>query len=335
MLNILLSNEVSQRLYSDIRRILAGRPFRLLTPHTVDAGPVDIAFISRDVTGASSKTQLQRPLLEFYGPLRASTRLGWVHTHSAGADRPIFTELLQRGVCVTTSSGANAPIVAQTVLGAVIALARRFPRLAAAQREHAWCPLLTDAPRQLAGQTAMVVGFGPIGQRIARLLEALDMEVLVVRREAAGPNTIAFDDMDQALPRCDWLILACPLTSVTRKLIDARRLALLPDGAHLINVSRGEVLVEADLIAAMEQRKLAGAYLDVFEQEPLHAASPLWDLPNVIVSPHSAGHSSGNAAAVERIWLDNLARWNQGEPLKNEVRHDSGASVARSDVETQ
>jgi phosphoglycerate dehydrogenase-like enzyme len=320
LLTILLSERAAQSLRTEIDRVLEGRPYRLVTPRTAAAGtPVDIAFISRDVTGASTKTRLEPSLAEFYVPLRASGQLAWVHTHSAGADRPIFPELLQRGVKVTTSSGATAPIVAQSALGALLALARRFPQLAAAQREHAWRPLLTGAPRPLAGQTAVIVGFGPIGQRLCKLLEMLDLHVLAVRREAGPANTIGFSQLDEHLPHCDWLILACPLTDTTRHLIDARRLALLPDGAHLLNVARGEVVVEADLIAALRDKRLAGAYLDVFDREPLDPASPLWDLPNVMVSPHSAAHSSGNYAAVERIWIDNLARWHRGDALANEV----------------
>jgi phosphoglycerate dehydrogenase-like enzyme len=326
LLNILLSEIATERLRADIARVLDGRPYRLVTPST-DVS-VDIAFISRDVTGASTKTQLVPSLSEFYVPLRASAGLAWVHTHSAGADRPVFPELLQRGVKVTTSSGASAPIVAQSALGGLLALARRFPSLMSAQREHAWRPLLVNAPRDLAGQTALIVGFGPIGRRLRQLLDMLDMKVLAVRREAGPDNTISFAQLDEHLPRCDWLILACPLTTITQRLIDARRLALLPDGAHLLNVARGEVVVEADLIAALQQQKLAGAYLDVFEHEPLDAASPLWDLPNVMVSPHSAAHSSGNYEAVGRMWIENLARWNRGEPLLNEVVFNTGASGA-------
>ena len=330
MINILLSEHTARNLQTAIADVLPGRPYRLVTPRTRDAGPVDIAFISRDVTGAATKTKLVPSLIEFYEPLRASDRLAWVHVHSAGADRPIFAELQQRGVRVTTSSGATAPIVAHTALGALLSLARRFPRLAAAQREHVWHSLREDAPRPLAGQTAMIVGFGPIGQRLAVLLGALEMNVVIVRREARAPDTIAFDDIDAALPRCDWVILACPLTDSTHRLIDARRLALLPGGAHLINVARGEVVVESDVIAALQQGRLAGAFLDVFEHEPLDAASPLWDMPNVIVSSHSAGYSSGNAEAVERIWLDNLARWHRGEPLMNEVKHKTSATEGAS-----
>ncbi len=146
------------------------------------------------------------------------------------------------------------------------------------------------------------------------------MAVIVVRREAQGETFIDFSMLDDVLPRTDWLVLACPLTPQTTKLIDASRLARLPKQAHLVNVARGEVVVEADLIAALRSGALAGAYLDVFEHEPLSAASPLWDMPNVILTPHMAGQSDSQYAAVGRIWLDNLARWHRGEPLLNLAR---------------
>ena len=125
--------------------------------------------------------------------------------------------------------------------------------------------------------------------------------------------------MDQVLPQADWLILACPLTDTTRGLIDRHALALLPPGAHLINVARGEVVNEPDLIAALQSRQLAGAFLDVFAHEPLPAESPLWDLPNVIVTPHTAGHSDGHFERVAQAFVDNLVRWVAGQPLANRV----------------
>ncbi|WP_246641556.1 D-2-hydroxyacid dehydrogenase [Paraburkholderia edwinii] len=241
--------------------------------------------------------------------------------------------MLRRGVRITTSAGANARPVAHSALAGLLSLARRLPQLRAAQREHAWKPLLDDAtPRDLAGQNALIVGYGAIGQRLAKLLDALEMNVTVVRRETSGyrsgclsetrsiARAIALSEIDTALPHTDWLILACPLSPLTARLIDAGRLRLLRPGAHLINVARGEVVVETHLIAALREGVLAGAYLDVFEHEPLDTSSPLWDLPNVLVTPHTAGHADSHYAAVGRIWLDNLARFIRGEPLVNEAQ---------------
>jgi phosphoglycerate dehydrogenase-like enzyme len=120
---------------------------------------------------------------------------------------------------------------------------------------------------------------------------------------------LTFETIDSALPSTDWVILMCPLTEKTRGLIDARRLRLLPSGAGLVNVSRGEVVVESDLIEALQNGNLGSAFLDVFEHEPLAQTSPLWHLPNVIVTPHSAGFSAGNEARVNQMFLDNLDSW--------------------------
>jgi phosphoglycerate dehydrogenase-like enzyme len=261
-----------------------------------------------------------------YDVMRRSQNLQWVHIHSAGADRPVFVELRQRGVTVTTSSGANAEVVAQTALAGVLALARRLPQLIDAQRARRWTPLLGEhLPRDLSGQRAMIVGWGPIGQRIGALLQALGLHVQVVRQRADAPaesgiTMLSFDHMAQALPGTDWLILACPLTAQTRGLVNAQTLAALPAGACLINVARGEVVCEADLCAALAAGHLGGALLDVFEHEPLPGTSPLWDMPQVIVTPHSAGHSDGNEVRVAQLFLDNLTHWCAGRPLRNVVR---------------
>jgi phosphoglycerate dehydrogenase-like enzyme len=284
----------------------------------------DIAFVSRDVTGLSTKHQLQPVTSHFHDLLRAAPSLRWVHIHSAGADRPVYGELRARGVAVTTSSGANAQVVAQSAVGGVLALARGLPTLMAAQRQRRWTPVFEEClPRELSGQTAVIVGWGPVGQSIAAVLSVLGLHCIAVRRSAAADarqvETVAYDQLAAVLPRADWLVLACPLTASTRGLVDRAALARLPPGARLVNVARGEVVVQADLVAALQGGRLAGAFLDVFEHEPLPAASPLWDLPNVIVTPHSAGLSDGNAPRVEAMFLANLARWCAGAPLSQAV----------------
>jgi phosphoglycerate dehydrogenase-like enzyme len=313
-LRILLSPSTRERIGPALAAMLHDRPHELVTidacggPQPIDA---DIAFISRDVTGLSTKHVLTDALPAFYAALRESTRLKWVHGHSAGADRPIFAELKARGVAVTLSPGANAEVVAQTAIAGLLALARQFPRLWAAQKEHRWESLIGGAlPRDLAGQTALIVGWGAVGQRLGTLLRALAMDIVVARHTPAiaapGVETVTYDALATMLPRANWLILACPLSDRTRDLIDRRAFAALPRGAHLVNVARGEIVVEPDLIEALRSDVLAGAYLDVFAREPLDGASPLWDLDNVIVTPHSAGHSDGNTARVDGIFLAHL-----------------------------
>jgi phosphoglycerate dehydrogenase-like enzyme len=285
--------------------------------------PVHAAFVSRDVTGLSSKHHPLEMLARCYAVLRASPDLAWVQGHSAGADRPIYPELRARSVAVTTASGANAGVVAATALAGLLALSRRFPQLIAAQHARRWAPLVGAGPLppDLSGQTLVLVGWGPIAQALQPHLALLGMRVIVVRRSAApaapGVETVSHDQLHSVLPRADWLLLACPLTAETRGLIDAVALARLPAGAQLINVARGEVVVEAALMAALQSGHLAGAYLDVFEHEPLDAASPLWGHPGVIVTPHSAGQSAGHAARVAAIFADNLGRWLRGEALRH------------------
>lgn len=284
----------------------------------------DVAFMTREVTGKSSKDNQTPELRNFEAVLRRSPKLRWLQIHPAGAERPIYRELRDRGVKVTTASGATAVTVSHSALGAVIALNRRFPLLADAQRRHAWEPRIGDrAPRDLKGQCAVIVGLGPIGRNIAVLLKALGMKVIGARRspDPVEPcdRTIGYDRLGEVLPLADWLVLCCPASPLTRGIANAAALAAMPAGGHFVNVARGEITIERDVIAALASGHLAGAYLDVFENEPLDPASPLWDMPNVIVSPHTASHSLGQNEAIFEIFLDNLTRWREGRDLRNDV----------------
>jgi phosphoglycerate dehydrogenase-like enzyme len=328
-LTLLMSNAAIEAFGSRIGEVLANRPHRLITPKSAlessASGEAQIAFLSRDVTGNSGKTDLAPTLLEFYGAMRASTRLTWLQTHSAGADRPIFAELAKRNVMVTTGSGANAGAVAQMALLGVLAIARKLPLLVDAQRRKSWEPLLGErAPNDLKGQVAAVVGMGPIGLEVARLLRAIGMEVIGVRRtrEPVGgvAQTVSFADIATVFPKASVVVLACPLTPTTRGLLNRNTIALLPPGAILVNVSRGEVVVENDLIGALRRGHLGGAFLDIFEKEPLSPDSALWTLPTVVIAPHTAGHTTGHYAEVGEIFLDNLVRWRDGLPLRNAVK---------------
>lgn len=313
------------------RRILAAVPPGTLALVTAESAGlqegetgIDIAFMTREVTGTSSKNNPTAELTNFEAVLRRSPRLQWLQIHPAGAERALYTQLRGRGVKVTTASGATAVTVAHSALGAIIGLNRRFPLHADAQRRHAWEPRLGErAPRDLASQHAVVVGLGPIGRTLSSLLKMLGLRVTGVRR-AAEPvvecdRTITFTELPIAAQTVDWLIFCCPASPLTRGLGNARLFATLPAGAHVVNIARGEVVVEADLIAALLSGHIAGAYLDVFEREPLDPASPLWDLANVMISPHTASHSLGQNEAIFAIFLDNLARWRAGTALRNDV----------------
>ncbi len=283
-----------------------------------DCARLDLAFFSSDVFPKFSR--------QFFSTVRKAPALKWLHVFNAGIDHPIYTEMLQRGVRLTTSAGSTALPIAQTAITGLLMLARNFPRWLVAQQERRWDPMRPpDFPRDLVGQTAVVFGLGSIGSEIARLAQALGLKVIGIRRsplQAGDPvdELHTPDKLPQLLPHCDWLILASPLTAETRGLIDAAMLARLPKGARIINIARGEIIDETALIAALREQRLGGAYLDVFETEPLPPESPLWELPNVLVTPHNSAAAAGNDERVYRMFLGNLECWHQDKPLVNEVR---------------
>lgn len=287
----------------------------------------DAALISRDVTATSTKQKIIPSTQSFYDLLLNASDLKWVQLHSAGADRQIYLDLMKQGVTISGSSGVNAPIVMQTAITGILMLARDFPKMLQAQAERRWDSLINyPLPLDLSGQTAVIVGRGPIGSGIAKVLEVFGVKTILVgfndalkEQNHSAFNVIHISQMKQVLPQAQWLILACPLSKETRNLIDQSIIQLLPDAARIVNVARGEIICEADLITALQSKKLAGAYLDVFASEPLNANSPLWSMENVIVTPHSAGHSAGNESRVLELFVENLRLFASGQVLKNQI----------------
>ena len=287
----------------------------------------DAALISRDVTATSTKQKITPSTQCFYDLLLNASDLKWVQLHSAGADRQIYLDLMKQGVTISGSSGVNAPIVMQTAITGILMLARHFPKMLQAQAERRWDSLINyPLPLDLSGQTAVIVGRGPIGSGIAKVLEVFGVKTILVgfndalkEQNHSAFNVIHISQMKQVLPQAQWLILACPLSKETRNLIDQSIIQLLPDAARIVNVARGEIICEAELITALQSKKLAGAYLDVFASEPLNANSPLWSMENVIVTPHSAGHSAGNESRVLELFVENLRLFSSGQVLKNQI----------------
>ncbi len=280
------------------------------------AARAEAAYFSADIFPAFSK--------QFFSATRRAPGLKWLQVFNAGVDHPVFATILERGVRLTTAAGSAAEPIAQTAIAGMLALARNFPRWMASQRSHHWAPLRgPEVPRDLRGQVMLVYGLGGIGMEIARLARALGLTVIGVRRNAIKTALVdeihTPDHLPGLLARSDWLVIACPLTNETRGMISADLLAKLPRGARVINIARGEIIAEHALIAALQSGHLGGAYLDVFAQEPLPSDSPLWDMPNVIVTPHNASASAGNEVRINAIFLDNLLRWARHQPLVNEV----------------
>lgn len=275
---------------------------------------IDIAFFSRELYEGSSLRKPGALSDEFFRVADAAPRLRWLHVCSSGLDLPQYAPALARGVRVTGSTGVTAVPIAQTAVAAILAQSRGFDHWLAAQSRREWAPLGgAQRPKELRDLRVVVVGAGAIGAEIGRLLKALGMHVSAVRRSASPTppfdRTLAFAQLDEVLPTCDWLVLAVPLTQQTRGLIDARRLALLPREARIVNVARGELVDEQALCEALVAGRLRGAYLDTFVDEPLPQQSPLWGLPGVWISPHNSAASQGHEERVVDSFVENFRHW--------------------------
>jgi phosphoglycerate dehydrogenase-like enzyme len=254
-------------------------------------------------------------------------RLRWVHATSAGAGEQVRRaglppEALER-VRVTTSSGVHAvPLAEFTVLG-LLAVAKELPRLVADQRARAW-PEVRRPLRELRGQTLFLVGLGAIGREVARLAKALGMHTVGFRR-TQGPPPGFVDEVHgpERLPdlagRADAVVVSLPHTEATTGLVDRATIDRLPPGCIFVNVGRGKVVDEPALIEALRGRRIAGAVLDVFATEPLPPDSPLWTLPNVLVTPHAAALSARENQRIVDLFVANLRRYLDGQPLENVV----------------
>jgi phosphoglycerate dehydrogenase-like enzyme len=201
----------------------------------------------------------------------------------------------------------------------MLALARDLPARLAAQRERRWAP---ERDEDLEGKVAAVVGLGPIGLEIARLAAALEMRVVGVRRRPVGDEpceTWPMTRLGELLALADYVVLALPLTPETHHVLDAAALARMRPDARLVNVGRGELIDETALATALRAGRLAGAALDVFEQEPLAETSPLWDAPRVILTPHVAASTPMTHHHAAELFVENLTRWVRGVALRNEV----------------
>ena len=261
----------------------------------------------------------------FFDLLERAPNLRWVHLGFAGIDLPLFGTLLDRGVRLSNSPTSAAEPIAHTAMAGLLALARRFPFWGAAQREREWRRLPNELiAKDLSTQTLVIYGLGAIGGELARLAQAFGIYVIGVRRtplrdDDSVHELVRPDQLDAVLPRADWLAITANLTEETRGAITAERLALLPGGAHVLNVARGAILDEGALIDGLRAGRLGGAYLDVFAVEPLPVESPLWELPNVIISPHNSWAATGNPERARAAFLENLECWLRGDPLPQEV----------------
>lgn len=265
----------------------------------------------------------------------AARRLRWVHSAAAGVRGLLYPEMIASDIVLTNSAGIHAVPIAEHVLGGVIHLLRGFDRAVERQRARVWdkSPWTGAGSdvREVGELRVLIVGAGGLGQAIGQRLAWLGATVTGIRRspERGLPDGFSHilppEGLDLALPHADLLVLAAPFTPSTDRLIGAERLARLPRGAIVANVARGALLDSEALVAALRSNRLRGAVLDVFDEEPLPPESPLWGLPQVLLTPHVS------AVSPRRFWdrqlslfEDNWRRWAAGEPLRNVVDKEAG-----------
>jgi len=254
--------------------------------------------------------------------------LKWLQLTSAGVDRLLNAPVVQSHVTVTTASGIHAVPISEYVIGAMLAFGKGLPRAFRAQRERAWRPFW---PEELEAKTVGVLGVGAIGARVVELSKALGMRVLAMRRSVerrmtgAEAGNAAVDEMlppselTYLLGESDYVVVALPLTPESRELIGEAELRAMKPNAVIVNIGRGAIIDEAALVRALKEGWIAGAALDVFQQEPLSPESELWGLENVIVTPHISGGTPRYMERAVELFCDNLQRYLAGEPLRNVV----------------
>lgn len=276
--------------------------------------------------------------------LVAWPKLRWVQLLSAGANQLLGHPIAATPLPVTTASGTHGVPIAQYVTCTALMLTHRMPRLLEFKATRQWPNRLALAARTLRGCTAGILGYGSIGRECARQLSALGLNILCLKRDPAERTDRGFNawpdtgdpegripaawygptQLAEMLPQCDFIVVTLPSTAATTGLIGARELALCRPSAHLILISRGGIVVESALAAALRDGQLAGAAVDCFVQEPLPADHEFFGVPNLVLTPHMSGVYDGFWPAMNRLLLDNLKRFHAGQPLLNEVNRQQG-----------
>jgi len=270
-------------------------------------------WLSRDVDEASIEAALRR-----------FERLRWVTTEATGVEWIPFEILNQRRIRLTNGAGLRAIPISEYVLMAVLAAAKNLPALVHAQDRAEWLPA-PPARVELQGSRMLVIGYGLIGRAIAARARAFGVEVTGVRRRQGDEaDLLGPDQWQPRLGEFQWIVLAVPLTSRTGHLIGTRELAAMRGDAWIFNIARGGLIDQTALESALESGQIAGAYLDVTDPEPLPAASRLWSMPNVLISPHSSWASTHADERTVSLFLENLDRYRSGTALRNQVDLDAG-----------
>jgi phosphoglycerate dehydrogenase-like enzyme len=279
-------------------------------------GDVDIAFAS----------ELRRR------HLAAARRLRWIHSPAVGVGGMLFPEMVAAPIAITNSRGVAAETIAEHVVACVLALFRKLPIAIRSQSAGEWAQdAIAAAPpvRMLAGSHVLVIGLGAIGTAVAGKMRALGTHVAAVRRTVAAPAPAGVrvhpaDALREALAQADVVVIAAPHTARTRGLIGRDELQAMRRDAIMVNVSRGALVDEAALADALASGTIGGAALDVFHEEPLPADSPLWRVPNLLITPHTSWIRTDHWDAMTGLFAENLQRFDRGQLLMNVVDKQAG-----------
>jgi phosphoglycerate dehydrogenase-like enzyme len=265
--------------------------------------------------------------------LRTATNLRWIYSITSAVDQFLYPELAARDITINNAGRVHGPVVAEHAIAMVLALAKRLPSAVRYQDRRKWAmeAIWNEHPRpaEIRNATMTVVGLGSIGSEVAAMAAALKMKVIGVRehpeRGAEGAHEVAgYGELDHAIKRSDYVVLAAPLTPRTRHMIDSRRLSLFKPTAFLVNVSRGALVDENALVKALRDHRLAGAALDVFAEEPLPRGSALWKMPQVLITPHTAFLTGNVWERHYAAFTANLKRYLAGQPLEGTVDKKAG-----------
>jgi phosphoglycerate dehydrogenase-like enzyme len=292
--------------------------------HTTDENDAAAAAANADVVFAARLSAKA---------LKRSPRLRWVQSSASSVSTLPLSDLAARGVVVTNTRTLQAGPIAEHVMGGILVLSRRFDLTLAAQRNRIWIQNEMTGratPWCIERKNMTILGLGSIGTEVARRAHSFGMTITALRRRLSEPTpasvhrVLAADQIDEGMKGCDVLVIAAPFLPSTDRLINPGRISMLNRGALLVNVARGKIVDQSAMINALETGQLGGAVLDVFDHEPLEDSSPLWTMPNVIITPHIASLRPDHWDEVIELFSENLGRFQRGESLLNTVDPAAG-----------
>jgi phosphoglycerate dehydrogenase-like enzyme len=260
--------------------------------------------------------------------LEHAQRLRFIQAISAGTDQFDRAKLTERGIRLASAQGVNVRAVSEHAMALILAMTRKLPEARDNQAGRLWRGMISDSTQredELSGKTLLIIGLGGIGSRLAQLAKAFGLRVIGIKRNPAtggeaADSVHALTDLKTLLPEADVVVLTCPLNAETEKVIDADAFSRMKPSAYLVNVARGRCVDELALINALQDQAIAGAAIDVMVEEPLPATSALWDVSNMLITPHTAGETRQYEDAVLDILLENVNRlWRGDVRLRNQI----------------